>query len=227
MDSDADYTRTDDDNPAASFDGKPIPFFRGRVCTAMGAKVQAGTAIPLTFHPCLHPCMAGGNNYFQHQWSCLSGLCSAMSVFYTTGSGQDCPADAWGQFPKDQCVYDVEMSSKLGPVELDGTPVEGVLRLEIPFLTNSDLLRIVDYKNMSLGQQEGGASPECVDTCDGKAGDDKSVCLENCLIKELAYQYIETEERVIPFEMAGDYPTPPDTCEGDNPECECFDIGFG
>lgn len=227
MDSDADYTRTDDDNPQASFDDKPIPFFRGRVCTAPGAKVQAGTAIPLTFQPCLHPCITGGNNFFQHQWSCLSGICSAMSVFYTLGSGMDCPAEAWGQFPKDQCDYSVEMSSKLGPVELDGNPVTGTLKLEIPFLTNSDLSRIVAYKNLSLGQQEGEASPECGNTCSGKAGDAKSVCLENCLIKELAYQYIETDERVIPFNMSSDNPIPPETCEANNPECECFEIGFG
>lgn len=224
---DADYTKTDDDNPPASFTGKPIPFFRGQVCTAMGGKIQSGTAIPLTFKPCLHPCMTEGNNFFQHQWSCLSGICSAMSVFYTVGDGDNCPAEAWGEFPKDQCNYAIEMSTKLGPVELDGTPVDGVLRLEIPFLTNSDLERIVDYKGMSVGEQEGEASDKCVDTCSSKAGDDKAVCLENCLIKELAYQYLETDERVVPFEMAGGNPTPPETCEGGNAECQCFEIGFG
>jgi hypothetical protein len=233
QESEADYTTTLDDGVSGNFDGKPIPFFRGQVCTVPDLAARAGAAIPMTFRPCLHPCITGGNNFFQHQWNCLSGLCTAMSIFYTEGSGANCPADAWGQFPKDMCNYDVMMSSGLGPVELDGNPVEGGLELEIPFLTNADLVRIVAYKGEDLGQQEAEASLDCQEHCAGKAGDEASICFENCFIKELAWQYLLQDDRVLQFDLRSSNPEPPASCEdtdqpnGLNPACECFDIGFG
>jgi hypothetical protein len=231
-DGEADYTKTDDDSPSDTFADKPIPFFRGQVCTVPGLAGKAGSAIPMTFRPCLHPCMTGGTNYFQHSWGCLSGICSGMSLFYTIGSGAGCPAEAWGQFSKDLCVYDVQQSSALGPVELDGTPVEGTLKLEIPFLTNSDLSEVVAYKGLSLGQQEGDASALCTEECDGKSGEQKGTCLVNCRIEELAYQYLQQDDRVLEFDLRGENPTPPENCWDEamgtlNPECECFEIGFG
>lgn len=226
MDAEGDYTTTDDDGVAGNFTDKPIPFFRGQVCTAPGAALKAGSPIPLTFRPCLHPCITGGDKIFQHQWSCLSGLCTAMSIFYTEGTGDNCPAEAWGEFPKDQCDYSVQFSSKLGPVELDGNPVEGTLDLEVPFLQNTDMLQIVQYKNLELAAQETEATAACLSKCDGRTGDAKSTCLENCLIKDLAHQYLQQDDRVIPFDMRNSNPEPPDDCL-DNPACECFEVGFG
>ncbi len=234
QDGEADYDSTNDDGAPGTFTDRPIPMFRGRVCSAPDAEVKVGTKIPLSFQPCLHPCMTPGAKKFQHQWSCLSGICSAMSVWYTMGDGDNCPDEAWGQFPESECQYLVELdmddaglSTSMGPVQLDGTPVEGVLRLEIPFLSNRDLAEIVAYDALEVGQQEANATGACVSKCDGKSGGEKSVCLENCMIKDLAFQYLEQDDRIIPFDMRSAHPDPPETCRENNPDCECFPIGFG
>jgi hypothetical protein len=226
MDGEADYTTTLDNTPTSPF---PVPFFRGEICTARNLEVNAGSPIPLTYRMCLHECITPGTNHFQHQWSCLSGICSAMTMFWTEGAeGNGCPDEAWGQFNKDNCVWhEATPSTAFGPVELDGTPVEGRLTMEIPFLTNLDMLSIVDYKSKELADQEASASAECADDCSGKTGDQKSTCLENCWIEDKAFQYLQQEDRVLQFDMRSEHPTPPDSCEDNDPGCQCFEIGFG
>ena len=52
-----DYSSTAEPSPPLSFSDKAIPFFRGRICSAPNREVQTGSAVPITFQPCLHPCI--------------------------------------------------------------------------------------------------------------------------------------------------------------------------
>ncbi|MEX1365797.1 MAG: hypothetical protein AB1Z98_21900 [Nannocystaceae bacterium] len=124
-------------NPApASFTDAVIPFFRGEVC--LPHEVQSGAALPVLMRPCLHPCITASSYEFRHTFTCVGSRCEALALMWVVGSGDACPADAFGQFDAGQCQYatDVEMTIA---TETSNGPISGTMEIEIPFLSNDDI----------------------------------------------------------------------------------------
>lgn len=135
-----DTTSTESPAPA-SFTAKPVPFFRGRVCTVHD--VQAGAKIPVRLDPCFHPCLASGTHHFKHYFSCLGKRCEAWATMYVDADSvaDGCPADAFGQFDPAMCVYNHAIDLAV-EVKVRGEPVIGTVALEVPFLSNADAAEI-------------------------------------------------------------------------------------
>jgi hypothetical protein len=182
------------------FDDKTIPFFRGRVCTVHS--VKAGSAFPVFLDPCVHSCLTVSSFNFKHSWNCVGSRCSAWGTVWVNASGAGCPGDAFGRFDRSQCVtiddpVEFTITAQFG----DGQPIEGQMRLEIPFLTNAD---IADASALS-----------------GQAQTDR--------IEELLHKYPEDPSRVpggMNISLLDSNPEPPATCGPDGSMCDCFDIGF-
>ncbi|HWB75337.1 MAG TPA: hypothetical protein VG755_10280 [Nannocystaceae bacterium] len=118
-----------------SFNGKPVPFFRGNVCTVHD--VQTGAAIPVVLDPCLHPCIATNSHHYQHYYNCLGTHCEAWATMFYDADATACPAEAFGKFDAAQCVYGNAVELKI-TVTVQDEPVSGSLELEVPFLSNAD-----------------------------------------------------------------------------------------
>ena len=104
---------TAEPSPPVAFQDKAIPFFRGRICSAPMQEVQTGSPIPVTFQPCLHPCISTNEYQFHNQYYCSGGTCDGFSVFWSIGSSENCPADAWGEFDPSMCVYDITSNTSI------------------------------------------------------------------------------------------------------------------
>ncbi len=213
---DVDYTTTAETTPPANFTDKPVPFFRGEVCTASNTNIQGGGSLPLTFRPCLHPCLTPKQNSYKHQWFCYNQTCSALTAFWMLADGNNCPVEAWGEFDASMCTYPVEVEGGIGPLELsDGSPIQGSFIYEIPFFTNDDIAEIADF-------QPSDASSACQAECGGNAS-----CLERCFIESVAYRYVQQSDRTISFALSNTNPAPPSSCAPGAAGCTCVPIGFG
>lgn len=217
IEDDVDYDATQDE-PEATFTGKHMPFFRGRVCTVQG-EFQAGAALPIRMEPCLHPCMTASNGdaHMFNLRECRSGICNGFSTEWFMADGVDCPADAFGRFDATTCQYPISIDGRHSPFEANGSPIVGRFKLEIPFLTNDDAAQIATFTI-------DGASEACVDDCLGN--DNPDSCHKACFIRERAESYVQQDERVLSFDMRTDAAAPPPDCEQDQAGCPCVDIGF-
>lgn len=224
----ANLTTTCDDSQEATFSAQPLPLFRGELCTVKGRALKAGWPIPITVRTCHHPCVApiADMDGFQPQWECAEGECEALLLSYFVADGDACPEDAWEEFAQEDCVWSEYTSPGIGPVQFGEMPIEAAFNLEVPYLSNKDLKGIVEYMALSLGDQESDASDECVLNCSADSGDAKSKCLEDCMIKEVAYEYGQQGNRMLPFELRNNLDDPPETCSDGDPECECYTIGL-
>jgi len=175
--------------------GVPVPFHRGTVCFA--ESVQAGAPVPVSLVPCLHPCLTAGSHFHSNYYSCYGSSCDAWAFVYFIADGVDCPADAFGSFPRNMCDFTTPaIDLSIGTTINDGEPVLGTMTLEVPFLTNEDVQvidaagRDTDLMNMKIGQY---------------ATQDNRIAGEISL-------------------LAGN-PAPPAMCNGAE-NCTCKDIGF-
>jgi hypothetical protein len=142
-----DITSTETPAPA-DFTAKPVPFFRGKVCTVHD--VKSGAAIPVRLDPCFHPCITSNTFHHKHYYSCVGTHCEAWAMMYVEANGTACPADAFGAFDKALCVYDKPVDLTIA-VTVDDEPVQGSLYLEVPFLNNADTAAIAaDFENTDL-----------------------------------------------------------------------------
>ena len=196
------FDPTSTEDPAeASFTDKVIPFFRGEVCTVLEA--QSGTPIPVTLRPCFHPCIDGSSLSFKfkHSYQCIGSTCDADALLWVTADGNGCPADAFGEFPKEMCTYPLlkngveQAELDIGTTFGDGNVIRGSMLLEIPFLTNEDAGSVLP--DPSTDQ-----------------------------LKGLIEQYPQLPERIVagqPISILPGDPVPPADCSSG---CECFEIGF-
>lgn len=219
-----DYSSTAEPSPPLSFTDKAIPFFRGRICSAPMQEAQTGSAIPVTFQPCLHPCITPGTYQFYNQYFCNSGSCNAFSVVWVTGSSDNCPADAWGEFDPAMCNYDISANTALGPITINGNAIEAFLNYEIPYLSNLDIANIADYFAKSTDAKEATATDECISTCVGSNSYDS--CLFGCYAKDYVDKYPQQSDRTRLFAIDNTKPTPPSNCTDDVSLCECYEVGF-
>lgn len=137
------------ENPApASFTGKPVPFFRGNVCTVHD--VQTGAAIPVHLDPCLHPCVATNSHHFQHYYNCVGTHCEAWATMFYDADATACPADAFSKFDPAMCVYGSAVDLTI-TVTVQDEPVSGSLELEVPFISNADAAMLApNYESAAL-----------------------------------------------------------------------------
>ncbi len=187
------------ESPAqASFTGKDIPFFRGQVCTV--TETAAGEAFPVYMSPCLHPCLDVSQFEFKHSWTCTGSTCSAYAaLFLTVDSVGSCPEDAFGQFAAGQCQYTNPVTLSIDPTYGDGSPVQGTMELEIPFLSNRDAEFIT---------ASGGDPTE---------------------IEFRIQQYPQDPGRIVsgaPISILDSNAAPPADCGDDGSACDCFEVGF-
>lgn len=144
---DVDTTSTETPAPA-SFSGKPMPFFRGNVCTVHD--VQTGAPIPVHLDPCLHPCLATNSHHFQHYYTCVGTHCQAYATSFYDVDATACPADAFSKFDPSMCVYGKTVDLTI-TVTVQDEPVSGTLQLEVPFLSNADAAMLApDYASAEL-----------------------------------------------------------------------------
>jgi hypothetical protein len=186
------------ENPApATFTGKTVPMFRGRVCTVR--EVAAGTSFPVYLDPCFHPCLTVQTFKFKHSWECIGSSCDAFALMWVEANGDACPEDAFGRFDASQCVYDQPVEFSINATLGDGTPVEGQMQLEVPFISNADATIIA-------------ADPD-----------------NTGLIKERIQQYPIENNRIAfgqGIRMLRNGAMAPDTCGDGGAACECTEIGF-
>jgi len=184
------------DPPGMSFPTMHVPFFRGQLCTTLD--VLAGTQIPATISPCLHPCLEVTGGYkLHHFWDCTGSSCTAWAIWSIPAAGTGCPDDVFGQFDQSQCVYDNPLDFRLkATVRDDGTPISGTMMIEVPYLSNDDAAEIAEG---SLSTSE---------------------------ILEKVWKYPEDPDRLVgPIDLTLASPAPPELCNGPT-NCECFPVGF-
>lgn len=140
VDDEVDLSSTEDPAPM-TFSNKPVPFFRGQVCTVH--EVESGAPIPVSINPCLHPCLERGSHHFKHSFSCIGATCDAYVVMWVDADSgpQGCPENAFGEFDPAQCVYGDAIELQMS-TNLDSGPISGTMELEIPFLSNADIAQI-------------------------------------------------------------------------------------
>ncbi|WAS90412.1 hypothetical protein [Nannocystis punicea] len=112
-----------------------LPFFRGEVCYA--DKLRPGDGLPISWNPCVHPCIDPKKTGWRYLVRCDGGVgCEiAFLQYYREATGSDCPSDVFAKFPKAGCKY-------LGPhyglsegLKGFGYPDDKLL---VPFITNAD-----------------------------------------------------------------------------------------
>ncbi|MFZ6185553.1 hypothetical protein [Nannocystis pusilla] len=128
-------------NPAPAGFTDTLPFFRGTVCAA--TNVQPGDKIPVKIEMCVDPCVTSKGHKFKSQYKCNGTVCEAALVVYLPDAvGANCPAAAFGEFPKANCKY-VTIEASAGPLSTQNTgAITGTGTLELPFLTNEDAKEI-------------------------------------------------------------------------------------
>jgi hypothetical protein len=128
-------------SPAPASFVATIPFFRGTVCAA--TNVQPGDKIPVKIDMCVDPCVSPKGHKFKSQYRCNGSNCeTALIVYLPDAQGANCPADAFGKFPKANCQT-VTIEASVGPLSIQSTgPITGTGTLELPFLTNDDAAAI-------------------------------------------------------------------------------------
>lgn len=137
-----DIDSTEDPAPM-SFTNKPVPFFRGTACTV--GEVKSGALLPVSINPCLHPCIERGSHHFKQFYSCRGSTCDAMVVLWVDANSgpMGCPENAFGRFDQSQCTYGNPIEFTIDTTTGDGSVISGSMTIEVPFLTNEDIAKIV------------------------------------------------------------------------------------
>lgn len=198
-------TDSTEDPAPSNFSNKQVPFHRGEVCLVH--EVQAGQPIPVLMNPCLHPCMAMSSFKFKHSWSCVGSSCDAWGALWMVVSGDSCPADAFGDFDKSQCTYPTPVEFQINASYEEDRPVEGMMRFEVPFLSNEDAAS-------TWGLVSDDSNPGSEDTA---------------AIQSKINQYPENDARVpggMSISLLANNPAPPESCGAQGENCDCFDVGF-
>jgi hypothetical protein len=195
VDAEVDTQSTETPAPM-TFSAKPVPFFRGRVCTVHD--VQAGAAIPIRLDPCLHPCLTSNSFHHKHYYSCVGTRCDAWAMAYFDAASitEGCPADAFEKFDRSMCVFDKPVDLSI-TATVDGEPVQGSLSLEVPFLNNQDTAEIaVNFDDTELIRSKIEQYPK----------DEARVVGGK------------------PITLTAQSPAPPESCA--DGACPCYEIGF-
>lgn len=125
-----------------------LPFFRGRVCVSDA--VQPGDTVVVSMSTCVHPCLSPGQFKYKYLYRCDGSSCEMGLVAYHPGTtGTNCPADVFGEFPMEQCVYAGPYAFNTGALVLGQDPFAGMGSLLVPFMTNADVEAIVGGDDMS------------------------------------------------------------------------------
>ncbi len=186
----------------AEFTDVRLPFFRGQICTV--DRVPPGADIPMTFRPCVHPCMTPGTHHRLRYDNCVAGACDGWFIlWFDTTSGTGCPADAYARFDATQCVYaPVVNDGFLAQTEGGNDVTAGTLMGIVPYMSNADIIEVDDY-DVTMGGVRG-----LLDIVEAKT----SAC-------------VPTDDRVFNWTIDAHAPAPPADCETD-PACTCRDVGF-
>lgn len=220
-----DDATTAEGTPPTDFTAMPVPFFRGRLCTAETLRVVAGGKLPLVYQPCLHPCMSNAEVKFNHQWECLVGTCEATPAVWAVADGNECPAEAFGRFDPALCDYSqVGVSTQMGPIVLDQGGLETFIDFELPYLTNEDVAEIAAFEALGPGNRAEASTEACLAECEGDMKYEP--CLMDCFNLARIVAYPRQDERVVRIGIAESYPVPPEDCAAEPDRCECVDVGF-
>ncbi|MCX4241630.1 hypothetical protein [Paraliomyxa miuraensis] len=185
------------ESPApGSFSNKVIAFHRGEIC--LPHEVQSGASMPVVVRQCLHPCVSASSYEFDYGFHCRGSRCDAQVLTWTVGASAPtgCPADAFSAFDPATCQYANEIEFHID-TETSSGPINGSMKLEIPFLTNADATIIA-------------MDPDDTDTVD-----------------ELVMQYPQMTSRIPDgrdVSILPGNPAPPESCRGG--ACPCYPIGF-
>jgi hypothetical protein len=180
----------------SDFDTMPIPFFRGELCTVN--EMTAGAPLPTRITPLLHDCLAVSRSEIRHVFTCTGSRCQAYSVVWVEASGSGCPSNVFGEFPMEEGNMDTAIDKSIaGLKDSTGAPLVGLLSLELPYLTNDDLVPIADYTGSEVGE----------------------------LITMAAEKYPPVDGRKTVINMSADGPMPPENCV-DKSLCTCINIGL-
>jgi len=214
-------TSSSDPAPLPDFTDQAVPMLRGRVCAPSAMALAAGTKIPVTIEPCLHPCLTVKSFRFQTRFFCLGGDCDAQTFPWVIADGAGCPSDAFGQFDAAQCAYPQKFDTGIGPFTIGGEDINANVMWEVPFMTNDEAQALANYASASDEEQQAAAPAACVDLCD--SGD--SGCLVGCFAASLTHKYPVEGSRSKAFTVRAGAGQPPASCDG-NSACECYDFGY-
>lgn len=172
-----------------------LPFFRGTVCVSDAP--QPGDALAISMTTCVHPCLTVGNLEYKYLFRCTGGTCELALVGYYPGTvGTDCPADVFGEFPVDACVFAGPHMISTSPLLIGDEPFAGMGTLLVPFMTNEDVGAIA-------------------------GGDDASAS-----IRARIESHEQAAERVFPLNFAPENSPAPATCSEGMAGCSCRDFGL-
>jgi hypothetical protein len=112
-----------------------LPFFRGEVCTA--DKLRPGDMLPISWNPCVHPCIDPQKYGWRYLVRCTGGVgCTiAFMQYYREATGSDCPSDVFAKFNPDGCKYIGPHKGLSEGLQSFGYPEDALL---VPFITNED-----------------------------------------------------------------------------------------
>lgn len=181
----------------ADFTGLRVPFFRGEVCTV--TEVPPDVDIPVTFKPCLHPCLTPGTHHSKRR-NCQDEPCEGFLIlWWDETAGTACPPEAFGRFNTASCADGPVVNTLFRPPEVDDMPYEGAFEQIYPFMSNQDIVEVDEHM---------GSVGEFLDLVYGKM---------------MACE--PTPDRRIVVDVAAGHPMPPANCE-DDPACTCFPVGY-
>lgn len=142
IDANLEVDQTADPPPTGSFGPTELPFFRGKVCLA--TKAKPGDVIPISFTPCIHPCISNGGYHQKNIWRCVGATCEGLNLAWIDASGAACPEDVFARFDASMCTYDLTFEGIQGPFDPGEVDVSGVVTIEVPFLSNSESTEVAN-----------------------------------------------------------------------------------
>lgn len=112
-----------------------LPFFRGEVCYA--DKLRPGDGLPISWNPCVHPCIDPKKTGWRYLVRCEGGVgCEiAFMQYYREATGSGCPSDVFAKFNQAGCKYIGPHYGLSEGLKSFGYPDDKLL---VPFITNED-----------------------------------------------------------------------------------------
>ncbi|MDC0723385.1 hypothetical protein POL25_41275 [Nannocystis sp. bb15-2] len=112
-----------------------LPFFRGEVCYA--DKLRPGDGLPISWNPCVHPCIDPKKTGWRYLVRCSGGVgCEiAFLQYYREATGSNCPSDVFAKFDQAGCKYIGPHYGLSEGLKSFGYPDD---KLVVPFITNAD-----------------------------------------------------------------------------------------
>jgi hypothetical protein len=187
-----------EDNAPSDFTDKVIPFFRGQMCVP--TEVESGSLMPASITACMHPCIVPTDITFRHFFECIGSSCEAFATMWVVADSAPggCPPDAFSRFDRSNCEWQGPAEFQIDTSDGPDGDIVGSMLIEVPYLTNADMERLVDAD------------------------------LDQDLTREVIEAYPQDAGRIPGERavwILPDNPAPPESClTGDG--CTCFDIGF-